>query len=43
VALELEEVHLVKEVLWGLGMEDSQEEQREPHLDLDLDLEVGLE
>lgn len=37
--LELEEVHLVKEVLWELGLEDSLEGDRESHLDLEVELE----
>lgn len=39
VELELEEVHLVKEALWGLGLEEFLEEEQESCLDLEVELE----
>lgn len=43
VELALEEVHLVKEALWGLGLEDSLEEDLELYLDLEVEVELEQE
>lgn len=37
--MELEEVHLVKEALLGLGLEEFLEEEQESRLDLEVELE----